>query len=133
MDQKLEKTTYINMLLDFYKDLLTTKQRQYLELYYQEDLTLAEISEQFDVSRTAIFDNINRTIKTLEKYEQHLRLVQKYNNRGYINVDWDENGKTFQQSVKHMIQNEGVKQQDSNWVGELQYRGNYDASGVIFI
>lgn len=81
MDQKLQKTTYINMLLDFYKELLTSKQRQYLELYYQEDLTLAEISEQFNVSRTAIFDNISRTTKVLEKYEQHLKLVQKYENR----------------------------------------------------
>jgi uncharacterized protein len=38
----LEDTTRINMLYDFYGSLLTEKQREFLELYYQHDLSLAE-------------------------------------------------------------------------------------------
>lgn len=74
----LEKTTRVNFLLDFYQALLTPKQRSYMELYYLEDYSLGEISDTFDVSRQAVYDNIKRTEKMLESYEERLKLYEKF-------------------------------------------------------
>ncbi|MFG6115147.1 putative DNA-binding protein [Halobacillus sp. MO56] len=77
----LEKTTRINYLFDFYETLLTPKQRNYMELYYLEDYSLGEISETFDVSRQAVYDNIRRTEAMLEEYEDKLNLYEKFQER----------------------------------------------------
>ncbi|UOR12752.1 putative DNA-binding protein [Halobacillus amylolyticus] len=77
----LEKTTRINYLFDFYQSLLTPKQRNYMELYYLEDYSLGEISETFNVSRQAVYDNIRRTEAMLEEYENKLYLYGKFYKR----------------------------------------------------
>ena len=77
----LEKTTRLNMLYDFYSPLLTDKQKDYLEMYYLEDYSLGEIANISNVSRQAIYDNIRRTEKVLESYEEKLHLYQKFNLR----------------------------------------------------
>ncbi|RFA37682.1 hypothetical protein CAI16_00860 [Virgibacillus dokdonensis] len=77
----LEKTTRMNYLFDFYQALLTPKQRNYMEMYYLEDYSLGEISEVFDVSRQAVYDNIKRTEQMLESYEQKLHLYEKFQRR----------------------------------------------------
>ena len=46
---------------EFYAALLTDKQMNYIELYYADDYSLAEIAEEFGVSRQAVYDNIKRT------------------------------------------------------------------------
>ncbi|HEY4600153.1 MAG TPA: putative DNA-binding protein [Cerasibacillus sp.] len=80
----LERTTRINFLFDFYHPLLTDKQRIYLQMYYLEDYSLGEISEIHGVSRQAIYDNIKRTEKMLETYEQKLRLYEKFQKRSRL-------------------------------------------------
>lgn len=77
----LEKTTRVNFLFDFYQSLLTPKQRNYMELYFLEDYSLGEISETFDVSRQAVYDNIRRTEMMLEEYEKKLLLFDKFSKR----------------------------------------------------
>lgn len=74
---ELEKTNYMNLLYDFYGDLLTDKQKEYGELYYADDLSLREISEELCVSRQAVHDNIKRTSQVLQKYEDMLGLIKK--------------------------------------------------------
>ncbi|WP_283678192.1 putative DNA-binding protein [Lentilactobacillus sp. Marseille-Q4993] len=78
---ELEKTNYINALLEFYGPLLTKKQANYLELYYADDFSLGEIAENFHVSRQAVYDNIRRSEKILEGYEDKLRLYATYQTR----------------------------------------------------
>ncbi|ASF39437.1 hypothetical protein CEH05_09985 [Halobacillus halophilus] len=80
----LEKTTRVNYLFDFYQSLLTPKQRNYMELYFLEDYSLGEISETFDVSRQAVYDNIRRTEAMLEEYEKKLLLYEKFSKRQQI-------------------------------------------------
>lgn len=80
----LEKTTQINYLFDFYQALLTPKQRDYMELYYLEDHSLGEISEAFNVSRQAVYDNIRRTESMLKSYEDKLKLYDKFIQRQTI-------------------------------------------------
>jgi len=74
----LEKTTRMNYLFDFYQELLTNKQRSYMELYYLEDYSLGEISDTFEVSRQAVYDNIRRTESMLEEYESKLHLYDRF-------------------------------------------------------
>ncbi|WP_080874783.1 putative DNA-binding protein [Oceanobacillus timonensis] len=80
----LEKTNRINYLFDFYQSLLTPKQCSYMEMYYREDYSLGEISELLEVSRQAVYDNIRRTEKTLESYEDKLHLLSRFEKRTQI-------------------------------------------------
>ncbi|TCP52492.1 hypothetical protein EV586_11092 [Tumebacillus sp. BK434] len=77
----LEKTTQMNLLYDFYGVMLTEKQRQFVELYYLDDLSLAEIAEQFEISRQAVHDNLKRASAQLLDYEDKLRLVERFLHR----------------------------------------------------
>lgn len=77
----LEKKLRINYLYDFYHTLLTTKQQNYMALYYLDDLSLGEIAEEFEVSRQAVYDNIKRTEAMLEEYEDKLSLFEKFKQR----------------------------------------------------
>ncbi|MFG6148942.1 putative DNA-binding protein [Halobacillus sp. B23F22_1] len=102
----LEKTTRINYLFDFYQSLLTPKQRNYMELYYLEDYSLGEISENFNVSRQAVYDNIKRTEAMLEEYENKLHLYEKF----------DKRQKIFQQMEKKAQNNKEIEK----WLQQLQ-------------
>lgn len=75
---ELEKNERVNALFAFYQPLLTSKQNDYLQLYYADDYSLCEIAEEFQVSRQAVYDNIRRTEKILEDYEQKLHLFGNY-------------------------------------------------------
>jgi predicted DNA-binding protein YlxM (UPF0122 family) len=72
----IDKTIEIAMLYDFYNHLLTDKQQEIIDLYYNQDLSLGEIAETFQISRQAVYDTIKRTEKILYDYEDKLRLIQ---------------------------------------------------------
>ena len=63
-------------LLDHYGALLTDKQRDIYEWYYQQDMSLGEISEIANVSRNAVHDLLNRTDEKLERFERALGLIE---------------------------------------------------------
>ena len=81
MESSLDKKQRVNLLMDCYLDLLTDKQKDYLNLYYGEDLSLSEIAEELDVSRNAVFDNLKRAVHLLEDYEDKLHLLEKHQER----------------------------------------------------
>lgn len=62
-------------LLDRYGALLTKRQRDCLDLYYNENLTLAEIAEHFHISRQAVHDAMRHGEEQLMTYESVLHLV----------------------------------------------------------
>ena len=66
------------MLLDFYGELLTEKQRQCYDLHYNEDLSLAEIAEQSGISRQAVWDNIRRAEAALQDIEEKTGLIRRF-------------------------------------------------------
>lgn len=74
----MEKELHIGVLLDYYKNLLTEKQVECIELYYNQDLSLYEISQLLDISRQGVRDNIKRGEKQLLHYEEMLGLSDKY-------------------------------------------------------
>ena len=65
------------LLLDFYGELLTEKQRECYDLHYNEDLSLAEIAEQCGISRQGVGDNIRRAETTLREFEEKTGLVRR--------------------------------------------------------
>ncbi len=67
----------ISMLMDIYSSLLTDKQKDIMDLYYNDDLSLSEIAELNKTSRQAIHDLIKRCDKQLLSYESKLNLLQK--------------------------------------------------------
>ena len=81
---EIEKNNRMNALFEFYAALLTDKQMNYIELYYADDYSLAEIAEEFQVSRQAVYDNIKRTEKILEDYEMKLHMYSDYIVRSQI-------------------------------------------------
>ena len=73
----IEKRTELIVLYDIYGQLLTEKQRQYFEDYFDMDLSLAEIAEQYNVSRNAVHDMLKKTEELLTYYESSLHIHQK--------------------------------------------------------
>ena len=75
----MSKDLSISVLMDFYGELLTDKQKDTLELYYDRDYSLAEIAEDMDISRQGVRDFIKRGEKQLYEFEEKLEMVKKYN------------------------------------------------------
>ena len=73
----MEEYIYYNNLYDCYYKLLTDKQKNYFEDYYFSNLSLGEISDNYHVSRNAIYKQIQITIKKLIEYENKLKLLEK--------------------------------------------------------
>ncbi|OPY58182.1 MAG: putative DNA-binding protein [Pelotomaculum sp. PtaU1.Bin035] len=74
----LEKVAWMNLLYDFYGQLLTERQKIFMELYYCQDLSLGEIAGDYDVTRQAVHDTLKRAGQLLEDYEEKLGLVTKF-------------------------------------------------------
>ncbi len=70
----MDKNLAMSDLLDIYGELLTEKQRDMLELYYNDDLSLAEIAEHYEISRQGVHDSIKRGEEALAEYERVLGL-----------------------------------------------------------
>ena len=67
-----------SLLLDFYGELLTEKQRSCYDLHINEDLSLAEIAEQLGVSRQGVWDNIRRAEAALKEIEDKTGLIGRF-------------------------------------------------------
>lgn len=73
----MDNNTYITILYDIYSSLFTEKQRLYFEEYYFNNLTLSEISENYNVSRNAIHKQIKNTVDRLIELEDKLNSYKK--------------------------------------------------------
>ena len=67
-----------SMLLDFYGELLTDKQRECFDLHYNEDLSLSEIAEQLGISRQGVWDNIRRAECAMKEIEEKTGLIRRF-------------------------------------------------------
>lgn len=74
----MAKNLEISYLLDFYGDVLTEKQRDVMEQYYNDDLSLAEIAENFGITRQGVRDAIKRGEGILLRLEQKVGFAGRY-------------------------------------------------------
>lgn len=75
-----EKTVWMTLLYDFFGDLLTEKQKEYFDLYYNEDLSLSEIAENTGISRQGVRDMLVRAESALIQYEEKTGIVSRFEN-----------------------------------------------------
>ena len=83
----MEKVYELVLLLDFYGQLLTDRQYETMDLHFNNDYSLGEISEQLSISRQGVYDNIKRGKDTLTQFEQKLGLVKKFTENNTLAQD----------------------------------------------
>ena len=75
----MNEREYIIVLYDYYSELFNDKQKKYFENYYFENLSLAEIALNNNISRSAIHNGIKSVVSKLYEYEDKLGLYKKEN------------------------------------------------------
>lgn len=68
---------YISRLVDIYGNALSERQRDVIDLYYNEDLSLAEISEHCGITRQGVRDAIRHGVESLNSLEESLGFYKK--------------------------------------------------------
>ena len=67
----------MTLLFDYYGELLTERQRMCFDLYHNQDLSLAEIAQELQVSRQGVYDNLSRAEATLRNMEEKTGCVRR--------------------------------------------------------
>ena len=86
----MENQILLCILYDYYGELLTDKQKKYFKDYYFENLSLSEMSENYNISRNAIHKNIKETVDKLLYYEEVLKLYDKNKKIKKIIINLDD-------------------------------------------
>jgi predicted DNA-binding protein YlxM (UPF0122 family) len=71
----LDKFSEMSLLFEFYGNLLTERQRQFVDLYYNENLSLTEIGESLGISKQAVSDGLKKAELQMDKYEKTMGLL----------------------------------------------------------
>ncbi|MDD3346260.1 YlxM family DNA-binding protein [Oscillibacter sp.] len=75
----MKNQTYrMTMLFDFYGELLTERQKEFFDLYYNEDLSLAEIAENAGISRQGVRDVIVRAETAMQEVEDKTGIIKRF-------------------------------------------------------
>lgn len=75
----MKNQTYrMTMLFDFYGELLTARQKEFFDLYYNEDLSLSEIAENAGISRQGVRDVIVRGETAMQEIEDKTNLIRRF-------------------------------------------------------
>ena len=74
----MDKNVEICLLLDFYGNLLTDRQKEIMTLYYEDNLSLAEVACELSISKQGVSDSIKRSEKILYETEEKLQLLKQY-------------------------------------------------------
>ena len=74
----MNKNVDIPLLLDLYGNMLSKVQRDNLDLYYNKDLSLSEISDNIGKSRQGVFESIKKAEEILYSAEQKLKFLEKF-------------------------------------------------------
>ena len=108
----MEKNIEVSLLFDFYGELLKPSGRQSIDLYYNEDLSLAEIADQSGITRQGVRDSIKRCEQQLFEFEKKLGLFKRFKEleqgldeisvtaQNIFNNSQDDNIKLLAQSIR---------------------------------
>lgn len=70
----MDRVEIIN-LFDVYETLLTDREKEIFKYYYYEDLSLSEIGENLNITRTGVFNTLKKVEEKLRQYESDLKLM----------------------------------------------------------
>ena len=73
-----EKNLNISLLLDFYGDILSERQKDMLDFYYNDDLSLAEIADNYEISRQGVRSVLKKGENILINMEEKLHLAERF-------------------------------------------------------
>ena len=96
-----------SLLLEFYAGLLTERQRELIDLYYNDDLSLSEISELTGITRQGVRDGIKKAEGMLLSYEDKLGMYAQYQKR-------QEDYRTIGQGIEALAARYGIKDTDAD-------------------
>lgn len=74
----MEKNIEVSLLFDFYGELLKPSGKKAINLYYNEDLSLAEVAAEMGITRQGVRDNIKRSEQQLFEFEEKLGLYRQF-------------------------------------------------------
>lgn len=95
---KIEEKKQMALLMDVYGGLLTDRQREFLDLHYNEDLSYGEIAEAQSISRQAVHDSIQHGKKGLFRFEDELGLAARS-----VGAEPDTNGSVDIESIREQV------------------------------
>lgn len=103
--ESLEEKHKISLLLDLYGGLLAERQRAFLKLHVNEDLSYGEIAEAENISRQAVHDAIQHGKKTLNRFEGELKLLEN-GRRGAMGAEHLRAAKAAADEILRMIRDD---------------------------
>lgn len=77
----MDKSVKISMLLEIYRNMLTEKQADVIDLYYNQNLSLSEIAEDLNITRQAVRKSLVEAEKNLNSFEEKLKFLEKQMSR----------------------------------------------------
>jgi predicted DNA-binding protein YlxM (UPF0122 family) len=106
---KIDENLKINRLIDVYGELLTSKQLDITTSYFYDNLTFSEIGDNFGISRQAVNDCINQSVKALENYEDKLKIIAKIDSAELQLLD-----------ISKQLQDDNLTQKIANIINDLR-------------
>lgn len=90
IDRRIE----IAILVKYYGNLLTNKQREIINMYVDNNLSFHEVSVELNISRQAVKDALDKAVSTMENYENKLKFIARDNKLKDVLNELDEKSKT---------------------------------------
>ena len=106
------------MLFDFYGDLLTERQREFYDLYYNEDLSLAEIAENYGISRQGVRDVIVRAEAAMSEIVEKTHIIRRFHQSQAAIAAIDQAADQLLQAVNERSYNDAMLDGLANTIKE---------------
>lgn len=104
----MDKNLTFGLLLDFYGGLLSQRQYDIMNFYYNEDLSLGEISDEIGISRQGVRDAVQKAQKLLIQFDEQLGLVKRF-----------DEIKASVEEIKNELLNIDVSKSDKDKIGRI--------------
>ena len=111
---KIKKTVRYNSLLQIYGSLLSKTQYAFADAYFSYDLSLSEIAEAHNVSRSAVEDAIKKALTKLDEYEKNLKVLK--NNEEILSLIEKAKDLEGTEKIKVLEEIEGIIYRYGIWI-----------------
>ena len=108
----------MTMLYDFYGDMLTDRQKEFYDLYYNEDLSLAEIAENYGISRQGVRDVIVRAEAAMSEIEEKTHIIRRFHQSQAAIAAIDQAADQLLQAVNERSYNDAMLDGLANTIKE---------------